>query len=47
LRIYRPPNKTPSADGNTMWGGMRLVNATTTSLSHTYDSTKDNFFGLI
>lgn len=47
LRIYRPPNKTQSADGSTMWGGMRLVNATTTSISHTYNPAIDNFFGLI
>ena len=46
-RIYRPPNKTPSADGSTMWGGMRLINSTTASLSHTYDPAIDNFFGLI
>ena len=24
-RIYRPPNKTTSADGNTMWGGLKIV----------------------
>lgn len=24
LRIYRPPNLTPSANGNTMWGGLIL-----------------------
>lgn len=24
FRIYRPPNKTVSADGNTMWGGLKL-----------------------
>lgn len=47
LRIYRPPNKTQSIDGNTMYGGMKLINATTTSLSHTYDPAIDNFFGLV
>lgn len=46
-RIYRPPNKTPSADGSTMWGGMRLINATTTSISHTYNPEIDNYFKLI
>lgn len=25
-RIYRPPNLTVSADGNTMWGGLRIRN---------------------
>lgn len=45
--IYRPPNLTVANDGNTMYGGMRLINATTTSLSHTYDPTIDNFFKLI
>lgn len=46
LRIYRPPNLTQASNGNTMWGGMRLVNCTTTSINHTYNST-DNFFGLV
>lgn len=26
VRIYRPPNLTPSADGNTMWGGLAIQN---------------------
>lgn len=27
FRIYRPPNLTTSANGNTMWGGLRLNNS--------------------
>lgn len=46
LRIYRPPNKTPSVDGNTMWGGMRIINCAINSLAHTYNPNQDNIFGL-
>ena len=39
-RIYRPPNKTPSADGNTMWGGLVIypfnVDSNALQKTHTY-----------
>lgn len=39
-RIYRPPNKTQSADGNTMWGGLILnpfsADANALVKGHTY-----------
>lgn len=46
FRIYRPANINPTDNGNTMWGGMRLINSTNSNINHTFDST-DNFFGLI
>lgn len=45
-RIYRPPNLTVSADGKTMYGGLRLINSSG-SEAHEYDSTIDNFFNLV
>lgn len=45
-RIYRPPNLTVSANGNTMWGGLKLVNSSGSEL-HEYDSAVDNFFNLV
>ncbi len=30
-----------------MWGGMKIINATTSSISHTYDPAIDNYFNLI
>ena len=37
-RIYRPPNKNPTDDGNTMWGGLKLQVNTCHLLekNHTY-----------
>ena len=35
-RIYRAPNLTTSADGNTMWGGLRLQNQGWLEKGHTY-----------
>ena len=26
-RIYRPPDKNPTDHGNTMWGGLKLLNS--------------------
>ena len=46
LRIYRPPNLNPTNNGNTMWGGMKIVNCTTNSINHTFNET-DNFFNLM
>lgn len=46
LRIYRPANLNPTDNGQTMWGGLRLINSTGTA-THLYDAEKDNFFGLI
>lgn len=43
--IYRPPNLTTSANGNTMYGGLKLVNQTTDTVS-AYNSTRDNHWGL-
>lgn len=45
-RIYRPPNLTTSANGKTMWGGLKIINSSGSN-THLYDSSKDNFFGLI
>ena len=39
-RIYRPPNKNPSNDGNTMWGGFVLkpfnIDSNFLQKGHTY-----------
>lgn len=39
-RIYRPANKNPSADGNTMWGGLCIypfnISSTALQKSHSY-----------
>ena len=44
-RIYRPPNLTTSANGNTMWGGLKLVNQNIDTVSP-YNATRDNIWGL-
>lgn len=46
FHIYRPPNKTVSADGQTMWGGLRIRNSSVNSL-HEYNSNTDNIFKLV
>ena len=43
--IYRPPNLTTANDGNTMWGGLKLVNQKTDTIA-AYDSNRDNNWGL-
>lgn len=43
--IYRPPNLTTSANGNTMYGGLKLVNQSTDTVSP-YNATRDNIWGL-
>lgn len=42
-RIYRPPNLTPAANGNTMWGGLRLNNQSTGGI-HEYNISQDNMW---
>lgn len=44
-RIYRPPNLTTANNGNTMYGGLKIINSYSTSLSHTFNDT-DNRFNL-
>lgn len=44
--IYRPPNKNPTDHGNTMWGGLKLVNSSGSSV-HVYNASTDNIFGLV
>ena len=44
-RIYRPPNLTTANDGNTMFGGLKLVNQTTDTVSP-YNATRDNVWKL-
>lgn len=46
FRIYRPSNLTTSNNGNTMWGGMRIINSTNYNINHTYDPAVDNIYGL-
>ena len=43
--IYRPPNLTTSANGNTMFGGLKLVNQSTDTVSP-YNATRDNIWNL-
>lgn len=43
--IYRPPNLTTSANGNTMWGGLQLVNQASNSVS-AYTTPRDNIWHL-
>jgi len=43
--IYRPPNLTQSANGNTMWGGLQLVNQSVNTVA-AYDTTRDNWWHL-
>lgn len=45
-RIYRPPNKNPTNDGNTMWGGLKLLNSSGTQ-THIYSAATDNIFELV
>ena len=44
-RIYRPPNYNPTDNGNTMWGGLKLVNQTSDTVSP-YNAARDNPWGL-
>lgn len=44
-RIYRPPNYNPTDNGNTMWGGLKLVNQTSDTVSP-YNTARDNSWGL-
>ena len=44
-RIYRPPNLTTSANGKTMWGGLRLNNQSTGGI-HAYNASQDNMWKL-
>jgi hypothetical protein len=43
--IYRPSNLTQSANGNTMWGGLQLVNQSVNTVA-AYDATRDNWWHL-
>jgi len=43
--IYRPPNLTQSANGNTMWGGLQLVNQSVNTVA-AYDTARDNWWHL-
>lgn len=43
--IYRPSNLTTSANGNTMYGGLKLVNQSTDIVSP-YNATRDNIWNL-
>lgn len=43
--IYRPPNLTTAANGNTMWGGLKLVNQSTDTIA-AYSTPRDNVWGL-
>lgn len=43
--IYRPPNLTQSANGNTMWGGLQLVNQSVNTVA-AYNATRDNWWHL-
>ena len=44
-RVYRPPNLTTSNNGNTMWGGLKLVNQTSDTVQP-YSEPRDNAWGL-
>ena len=44
-RIYRPPNLTVSNNGNTMWGGLKVVNQTSDTVA-TYNTARDNVWDL-
>lgn len=43
--IYRPPNLTVANDGNTMWGGLKLVNQSSDTIA-AYNATRDNIWNL-
>lgn len=43
--IYRPPNLTTANDGNTMWGGLKLVNQTSDTIA-AYTLPRDNCWNL-
>ena len=45
FRIYRPPNLTTANDGNTMYGGLKLVNQSTDTVNP-YDAIRDNIWKL-
>lgn len=45
-RIYRPPNKTVTGDGQNMWGGLKIINSSGTG-THEYNASTDNIFGLV
>ena len=45
-RIYRPPNLTVADNGNTMYGGLKLINSSGSGV-HIYNSSTDNIFNLI
>ena len=45
VRIYRPPNYTQSANGSTIYGGLKIENSATSTI-HEYDPTVDNIFNL-
>lgn len=43
--VYRPANLNQTDNGNTMYGGLKIVNSTVDNI-HVYDSTIDNIFNL-
>ena len=43
--VYRPANLSQANDGNTMYGGLEIVNSAADTV-HAYDSTIDNIFNL-
>ena len=43
--IYRPPNLVYSSAGKVMWGGLKLVNQTSDTISP-YNAARDNIWGL-
>lgn len=45
VHVYRPANLSQANDGNTMYGGLKIVNSTADTV-HAYDSTIDNIFNL-
>lgn len=45
VHVYRPANLSQANDGNSMYGGIKIVNSTTDSV-HAYDASIDNIFNL-
>lgn len=45
VRVQRPANLSQANDGNTMYGGLKIVNSTADTV-HAYDATIDNIFNL-
>ena len=45
VHVYRPANLSQANDGNTMYGGLKIVNSAADTV-HAYDSTIDNIFNL-